>query len=430
MQSSRQGDTSTAQPRRHADEATSASRRSDNPPGIEFASIMRPAGAVAPGAGEVAGTAEDSVDPAEAEDFLRLHHRENPTAGPLEPRLHAVLASIERTGTYVHTHTELEFGAKVAWRNSSRCIGRLYWRSLKVRDRRGIHSADGVFGELVHHLRVSTNGGRIRPTITVFGPARPGQDGVRIWNEQLVRYAGYRQPGGAVVGDPRYVEFTQALREMGWAGGRGGYFDLLPIVVQMPGEAPRWYEVPADAVLEVPLSHPEYDWFAELDVRWHALPAISNMRLEIGGISYPAAPFSGWYMGTEIGARNLADTDRYGLMPEVAKRLGLDTSSDRSLWKDRVLVELNVAVLHSFARAGVTVTDHHTESTRFLTHLAREEQAGRTVPADWSWIVPPMSSGQTPVFHQYYQDRDQRPNFYLDDRARSLGRTGRCPMTG
>jgi nitric-oxide synthase, bacterial len=371
-----------------------------------------------------------TVDPAEAEDFLHRYHRETPTAGPVEPRLSSVLASIERTGTYVHTHDELEFGARVAWRNSSRCIGRLYWRSLKVRDRRGIHTADGVFGELVHHLRVSTNNGRIRPTITVFAPGHPGEEPVRIWNEQLVRYAGYRRPDGQVVGDPRNTEFTERLRELGWAGGRGGAFDLLPLVVQMPGEEPRWYEVPRDAVLEVPLEHPEYPWFAELGIRWHALPAIANMRMEIGGVSYPAAPFSGWYMGTEIGARNLADADRYDLMPEVAKRLGLDTGSDRSLWKDRVLVELNVAVLHSFDRAGVTVTDHHTESQRFLTHLAREENAGRTVPADWSWIVPPMSSGQTPVFHRYYRNTDQRPNFYLDDDAGTLGRTGRCRYSG
>ena len=52
------------------------------------------------------------------------------------------------------------------------------------------------------------------------------------------------------------------------------------------------------------------------------MPAITNMRLEIGGIDYPAAPFNGWYMGTEIGARNLADADRYDLLPVIAARHG------------------------------------------------------------------------------------------------------------
>ena len=75
---------------------------------------------------------------------------------------------------------------------------------------------------------------------------------------------------------------------------------------------------------------------------------ISDMRLEIGGISYTAAPFNGWYMGTEIGARNLADHDRYNLLPAVAEMMDLDTSRNGTLWKDKALVELNVAVLHSF----------------------------------------------------------------------------------
>ena len=80
-------------------------------------------------------------------------------------------------------------------------------------------------------------------------------------------------------------------------------------------------------VLEVPLVHPEFEWFADLRLRWHAVPAISNMPLSIGGITYPAAPFNGWYVGTEIGARNLADADRYDLLPVVAERMGLDTAA-------------------------------------------------------------------------------------------------------
>jgi nitric-oxide synthase, bacterial len=368
-----------------------------------------------------------SVDPVAAEEFLRLYHSEFPSAGPVEPRLTEVLAQIERYGTYVHTSAELTFGAQVAWRNSSRCIGRLYWRSLRVRDRREVVTADQVAAEAIAHLREATNGGRIRPTVTVFAPDTPGRRGPRIWNEQLVRYAGYRLPGGSVVGDPRYVGFTDLVLRLGWPGGSGTLFDVLPLVVQAEGGPPRLFDVPADAVLEVPLRHPGYDWFADLGLRWHATPVLSCMCLEIGGICYQSAPFNGWYMGTEIGARNLADEGRYDLLPEVADRLGLDTSGDRSLWRDRALVELNLAVLHSFDRAGVTITDHHTEARRFMAHLAKEERAGRMTPADWTWIVPPISGAATPVFHRYYDDGDLRPNYVHHAEAQALAQ-GVAPL--
>lgn len=360
------------------------------------------------------------VDPAAAEEFLALFHAENPAAGPVRQRIEEVNAQIERYGTYVHTAAELTFGARVAWRNSSRCIGRLYWRSLRVRDRRHITASDQVAAEAFLHLREATNSGRVRPTLTVFAADRPERPGPWIWNEQLIRYAGYRQPDGTVVGDPRYADFTDRVRDLGWPGGPGTPFDVLPLVVQSPGEPPRWFGLPEDAVLEVPLSHPRYQWFADLQLRWHAVPAISNLCLEIGGLCYPAAPFNGWYMGTEIGARNLADVYRYDLVPVVADRLGLDTTGERSLWRDRVLVELNVAVLHSFDAAGVTVADHHTESHRFLTHLAREERAGRITPADWSWIVPPISGSATAVFHRYYDTADLRPNYVRHPHATAI----------
>ena len=82
---------------------------------------------------------------------------------------------------------------------------------------------------------------------------------------------------------------------------------MLPLIIQMPGQKPQWFELPPEVVMEVPMSHPEYEWFAELGLKWHNRTSISDWRLEIGGISYSAAPFNGWYMSAEIGARNFGD---------------------------------------------------------------------------------------------------------------------------
>ncbi|MDX6282829.1 MAG: nitric-oxide synthase, bacterial, partial [Kribbellaceae bacterium] len=375
-----------------------------------------------------AGNADAELVRSAAEEFLTLFYAENPQAGSIGPRIAAVGREIDRTGTYWHTAEELTFGARVAWRNNARCIGRLYWHSLQVRDLRTVSRAGDVAQHCFDHLRVAHNGGKIRPMISVFAPETPTRSAPRIWNEQLIRYAGYEQPDGSLLGDPRYRAFTSELIRRGWQPPSvPGAFDVLPLVVETFEEGPRMFQLPGEAINEVALEHPELPWFADLGLRWHAVPVISNNRLDIGGVSYPAAPFNGWYMGTEIGARNLADTDRYALVPEVAERMGLDTSTEATLWRDRALVEINRAVLHSFHLNKVTITDHHTESRRFLTHLEREEHAGRRCPTDWTWIVPPLSGSQTPVFHRHYTAETQLPNFFTDPETTTRALQGTPP---
>ena len=70
----------------------------------------------------------------------------------------------------------------------------------------------------------------------------------------------------------------------------------------------------------------------------------------------------------------------------VAKRMGLDTRMNTSLWKDRAVVELTAAVIYSFQvfnslsyiviyiiiflqmqKQNVTVVDHHTAAESFMT---------------------------------------------------------------
>jgi nitric-oxide synthase len=349
----------------------------------------------------------------DAMEFLALLREEQVIQESYLSRLAEIESEVEQTGTYWQSFDELAYGAKLAWRNSSRCVGRSYWNLLEVRDCRSLNQAEEVFEAIVEHLRLATNGGRLKCLATIFAPPEPGQAGIRIWNEQIIRYAGYRQMDGSVVGDPKYVEFTEMVQRMGWKGGQGTPFDILPIVIQMPNQCPKLFELPHDAVLEVPIQHPEYSWFAELGLKWHVLPAISNMMLEIGGVQYTAAPFNGWYMGTEIAARNFADENRYNLLPIVAKRMGLDTRYDHTLWRDRAIVELNVAVLYSFRCAGVTMVDHHSETRRFVQFEKSEALTGRPTYADWAWIVPPISGSATTVFHRNYENVEIKPNFFL-----------------
>ncbi|MFM8449054.1 MAG: nitric oxide synthase oxygenase, partial [Haliscomenobacter sp.] len=43
--------------------------------------------------------------------------------GSPDARLREIGVEIEQTGTYYQHPAELEFGARLAWRNSNRCVG-------------------------------------------------------------------------------------------------------------------------------------------------------------------------------------------------------------------------------------------------------------------------------------------------------------------
>lgn len=372
----------------------------------------------------------------QAQEFLQQYYSESNLSG-VEKRLDQVQVEILQTGTYHLTEKELSFGAKLAWRNSNRCMGRLFWKTLKVRDRRSLSSAEEVFADVLAHLKAATQGGKIRSTLSVYATADEGGSGFRILNKQLIRFAGYSLPNGEILGDPDSVSFTRYCTSLGWEGKKTA-FDLLPLVIQREGEPAQWYAIPEEQVLCVNLVHPEYSWFQELNLQWYAVPVISDMRLEIGGISFPCAPFNGWYMLTEIAARNLGDEQRYNLLPILAKKMKLDTRQLKTLWKDKAMLVLQEAVLHSFQSQGVTLVDHHTASEQFLEFCKQEEAKGRSVQADWAWIVPPAAGSTLGVFHQDWDNQILSPNFYYQPAAWKEDEApktpsfaaGKCPFSG
>ncbi|KAG8222258.1 hypothetical protein J437_LFUL001456 [Ladona fulva] len=307
----------------------------------------------------------------------------------------------------------------------------------QVFDCRYVTTTSGMFEALCNHIKYSTNKGNIRSAITIFPQRTDGRHDFRVWNPQLISYAGYKHPDGSgrIIGDPLNVEFTEVCMKLGWRG-KGGRFDVLPLVLSANGHDPDYFDLPPDIVLEVPLTHPTYEWFEELQLRWYALPAVSNMMFDVGGLEFPATPFNGWYMSTEIGCRDLCDANRYNLIEVVAQHMGLDTRTPVTLWKDKAMVEVNVAVLHSFQSRNVTIVDHHTAAESFMKHMENEARLRNGCPADWVWIVPPLSSSATPVFHQEMALYHLKPSYEYQEPAwkthvwkkgRELGKSGKKP---
>ena len=122
-------------------------------------------------------------------------------------------ADLTLNGHFELTENELIFGAKTAWRNVARCSGRSVWKDLTIRDRRtGIETVQDVFDEIKIHIVESFNNGSIRPMITLFPERQPDNvDKFRIWNGQLLMYAGYwiDEESKVVLGDKSNIQFTE-----------------------------------------------------------------------------------------------------------------------------------------------------------------------------------------------------------------------------
>lgn len=136
-----------------------------------------------------------------------------------------------------------------------------------------------MFEAMCDHLRYSINNGSLRSAITVFRQrTKPNHDfryrwklncifliytifslsyNLRVWNKQIINYAGYETEDGNVTGDKASVEFTKICQRLGWKG-KGTEYDILPLVLQANGGEPEWFEIPNELILQININHPKY----------------------------------------------------------------------------------------------------------------------------------------------------------------------------
>ena len=84
-------------------------------------------------------------------------------------------------------------------------------------------------------------------------------------------------PNGSVIGDRANLALTSAIMDIGWIPPQPrSCFDLLPIVIETPAHEIHMFEMPKEAVREVPMEHPNYPAFGKLGLKWAAVPAICS----------------------------------------------------------------------------------------------------------------------------------------------------------
>ena len=104
----------------------------------------------------------------EASNFITICYKELHKEQLIEERIKEIQIEVEKTGTYEHTFEELVHGSRMAWRNSNRCIGRLFWSKMHILDAREVNDEEGVYNALIHHIKYATNDGKVKPTITIL----------------------------------------------------------------------------------------------------------------------------------------------------------------------------------------------------------------------------------------------------------------------
>ena len=192
------------------------------------------------------------------------HAAENLDWSPakLSKRLLEVKLEIDATNTYRHTSEELEIGARLCWRNSVKCIGRVAWKTLLVRDCRHVATLEEIIRELEKHVDIATAGTSVQSVMTVFRPKQPDEPwGIKFWSDQFVRYACYTDKDGNTIGDVANKHFTEYLVDHGlWTPPKKRtQHDVLPFVIKMPGsDKPTVHQFDSKSVHEVKISHPKY----------------------------------------------------------------------------------------------------------------------------------------------------------------------------
>ncbi|GHP15261.1 nitric oxide synthase-like protein [Collybia sordida] len=337
----------------------------------------------------------------EAEDFLRelyqnnffsceVDFQERLKSVQLEVRNSSVTGVICETqeigivgGAWSQTQRELEFGIRRAWRNARKWIMRSHCEDLKLCDLRSVKRSNEMAMELVKGLTQAYNSGNIVPTVFVFPPRTANNRGAMIWNDQILSFAGYQAEDGTIIGDPKNIQLTKDIIELGWVPPQPkSRWDVLPVVVMAEDDEPVFVELPTNLRKLVEISHPRYkDAFQKLDLKWVAFPALSNLGFDIGGVQYTATPFIGWFMDTEIGIRDLANPLRYNVLPDLITTLYLNdktseyTNSPKNLatyellaMLSRAQIELNYAIYYSFLREGITMSNSLSASKKWAQY--------------------------------------------------------------
>lgn len=100
--------------------------------------------------------------------------------------------------------------------------------------------------------------------------------------------------------------------------------------------------------------------------------------------------------------------------------LGLKCCPSSTVCADRLLLHVHSLPPFLFQKRNVTIMDHHSAAESFMKYMQNEYRIRGGCPADWVWLVPPISGSITPVFHQEMLNYILSPFYYYQVRKKRL----------
>jgi len=207
--------------------------------------------------------------------------REPPRWPSFPARWQQVEADFAATGRVAHTAEELAFAARLAWRNSTRCVGRLYWEGLAAArlPPRPPHGEVPCWTAIWGHIEWRLTAAACVPSSTVFPPRESRWRGPRVWSPQLFRYDGRlprrRRRVLAIRQRPELTDVAIAPISLAAACPRASAFDLLAgWIVQAAAKRPVWRRIRAAPRARISERASQLALVRGSEPEWYACPAV------------------------------------------------------------------------------------------------------------------------------------------------------------
>lgn len=96
------------------------------------------------------------------------------------------------------------------------------------------------------------------------------------------------------------------------------------------------------------------------------------MLLEVGGLEFTGCPFSGWYMGTEIGVRDFCDSSRYNILEVVCCAKAKESCSIGKRGKEKSEAQIDWSLVQ---RGACVVLPNQNQNIILFVIVYTEEKA-------------------------------------------------------